>query len=105
MTYVSLTLSAAQQSCNVEKAIIMKDGHSSLLNDNWHPYQNGHFCCSPSSGEVVGISMAQDSYLFPVFRSIGQISYLEIDTGYFMVLTFLFLQWIALKVSDLCRAE
>lgn len=105
MTYVSLPLRAAQQPCNVEKAITMKNGHSSLLNDNWHPYQNGHFCCTPSSVEVAGISMAQDSYLFPVFRSIGQTSYLEIDTGCFIVLTFLFPQRIVLKVIDLSRAE
>lgn len=102
---VSLTLRAAHQSCNVEKAIIMKNGHSSLLNDSWHPYQNGNSCCSPSSVEVVGISVAQDSYLFPVFISIGQTSYLEIDIGYFIVLTFLFSQWIALKVIDLSRVE
>lgn len=105
ITYVSLTLRAAHQSCNVEKAIIMKNGHSSLLNDSWHPYQNGNSCCSPSSVEVVGISVAQDSDLFPVFRSIGQTSYLEIDIGYFIVLTFLFSQWIALKVIDLSRVE
>lgn len=105
MTYVSLTLRAAQQSCNAEKAIIVKNGHLSLLNDIWHPFQNGHSCCSPSSVEVVGISVVQDSYLFPVFRSIGQTSYLEIDTAYFIVLTFLFPQWIALKVIDLSRAE
>lgn len=55
--------------------------------------------------EVVGISVAQDFYLFPVFRSIGQTSYLEMDTGYFIVLTFLFPQWIALKVIDLSRAD
>lgn len=57
---------------------------------------------------MVGISVAQDSYLFSVFRSIGQTGYLEgteIDTGYFIVLTFLFPQWIVLKVIDLFRAE
>lgn len=80
-----------------EKAIIMKNGHSSLLNDSWHPCQNGHFCCSPSSVVVAGISVAQDSYLFPVLRSIGQTSYLEMDTGCFIVLTFLFPQWFCIK--------
>lgn len=105
MTYMSLPLRAAQQFSNAEKAIIMKNGHSSLLSDNWHPCQNGHFCCRPSSVEVAGISVAQDSYLFPVFRSIGQTSYLGMDTGYFIVLTFLFPHWIALKVIDLSRAE
>jgi len=57
---------------------------------------------------MVGISVAQDSYLFSLFSSIGQTGYLkgtEIDTGYFMVLTFLFPQWITLKVIDLFRAE
>ena len=86
----------------------MKNGHSLLLNDNWDPYQNGHFRSSPSSGEMVGISVAKDPCLFSVFRFIGQTGYLEgteIDTGYFIVLTFLFPQWIALKVIDLFRAE
>lgn len=57
---------------------------------------------------MVGISVAQDLYLFSVFRSIGQTGYLEgteIDTGYFIGLTFLFPQWIVLKVIDLFRAE
>lgn len=78
------------------------------MNNNWDPYQNGHFCSSLNSGEMVGNSVAQDSYLLSVFRSIGQTGYsegTEIDTGYFIVLTFLFPQWIALKVIDLLRAE
>lgn len=50
--------------------------------------------------------MAEDSYLFSVFRSIGQTGYLEgTDGGYFIVLTFLFPQWIAIKVIDLVGAE
>lgn len=66
------------------------------------------FCLSVSCGEMVGIYVAQDSYLFSVFRSIGQTDYLEgteIDTGCFIVLTFLFPQWIELKVIDLFSAE
>lgn len=86
----------------------MKNGHSLLLNDNWDPYQNGHFCSSLNCREVVVISVAQDSHLFSVFSSIGQTGYLEgteINTGYFIVLTFLFPQWIVLKVIDQFRAE
>lgn len=57
---------------------------------------------------MVDISLAQGFYLFPSPKSIGQTGYLdgtEIDTGYFIVLTFLFPQWIALKVIDLFKAE
>lgn len=63
---------------------------------------------SLNNREMVGISVAQDFYLFSVLRTIGHISYLEgteIDTGCVIALTFLFPQWIALKVIDLFRAE
>lgn len=86
----------------------MKNGRSLLLSDNWDPYQNGHLCSRLNSREIVGTSVVQASHLFSVFRSIGHTGYLEgteIDTGYFIVLTFLFPQRIALRVIDLLRAE